>query len=188
MQFLRLAGLSGGGIFRRQRRVAARRPARLGDLPVRHAGRRRGTGYDTERRRCKRKPPHVPAGPGRAERAANCDTLIERPGQLADAGPPLLPRSHRVTKDPAGQPPPVRDPACKHREGLIDALLRAWTASLWARHGFDRCQVLGLPAKPTGGPAATMIVPARPEQLPQPLLSAAEECDLRARRECISMP
>ena len=124
-------------------------------------------------------------GPGRA---ANCDTLIERPGQLADAGPPLLPRSHRVTKDPVGQPPPVRDPACKHREGLIDALLRAWTASLWARHGFDRCQVPGLPAKPAGDPAATMIVPARPGQLLQPLPSAAEECGLRARRECISMP
>ena len=188
MQFLRLAGLSGGGYSDGSGGSPRAGPARLGDLPVRHAGRRRGTGYDTERRRYKRKPPHVPAGPGRAERAANCDTLIERPGQLADAGPPLLPRSHRVTKDPAGQPPPVRDPACKHREGLIDALLRAWTASLWARHGLDRCQVLGLPAKPTGDPAATMIVLARPEQLLQPLLSAAEECDLRAHRECIFMP
>jgi hypothetical protein len=162
MQFLRLAGLSGGGIFRRQRRVAARRPARLGDLPVRHPGRRRGTGYDTERRRCKRTPPHVPAGPGPAERAANCDTLIERPGQLADADPPLLLRSHPVTKDLAGQPPPVSDPACKHREDLIDALLRAWTPSLWARHGFDRYQVLGMPAKPTGGPVASRDDRPRP--------------------------
>jgi hypothetical protein len=42
--------------------------------------------------------------------------------------------------------------------------LCAWTASLWVHHGLDRCQVLGLPADPTGDPAATMIVPARPEQ------------------------
>jgi predicted RNase H-like nuclease len=45
-----------------------------------------------------------------------------------------------------------------------DALLCAWTAALWARHGLDRCQVLGLPAEPAGAPAATIIVPARPEQ------------------------
>jgi len=47
------------------------------------------------------------------------------------------------------------------------------------RHGFDRCQVLGLPANATGDSAATMIVPARPEQRLQPLpksaLSAADE-------------
>ena len=126
-------------------------------------------GYDTERPRYKRKPPHLPAAQWRTERTANCDTLIERLGQLADADPPLLLQSHPVTKDLAGQPSPVSDPAYKHREDLIDALLCAWTASLWARGGFDRCQVLGLPAKPAGDPAATMIVPARPEQRPQPL-------------------
>jgi predicted RNase H-like nuclease len=136
-------------------------------------------GYDTERPRYKRKPRRLPAAQWRTERAANCDTLIERLGQLADADPPLLLQSHPVTKDLAGQPSPVSDPAYKHREDLIDALLCAWTASLWARHGFDRCQVLGLPAKPTCDPAATMIVPARPEQRPQPLpestLCAADE-------------
>jgi hypothetical protein len=67
------------------------------------------------------------------------------------------------------QPSPVSDSAYKHREDLIDALLCAWTASLWARHGFDRCQVLGLPANPTGDQVATMIVPTRPEQCLQPL-------------------
>lgn len=126
-------------------------------------------GYDTERPRYKRKPLRLPAAQWRTERAANCNTLIERLGQLADADPPLLLPSHPVTRDLAGQPSPVSDAAYKHREDLIDALLCAWTASLWARHGSERCQVLGLPAARTGGPAATMIVPARPQQRLQPL-------------------
>jgi predicted RNase H-like nuclease len=130
-------------------------------------------GYDTERPRYKRKPRCLRAAQWRAERAANCDTLIERIGQLADADPPLLLQSHPITKDLAERPSPVSDTAYKHREDLIDALLCAWTASLWARHGFERCQVLGLPATPTGGPAATMIVPARPQQRLQPLPESA---------------
>jgi len=135
-------------------------------------------GYDTERPRYKRKPPRLPAAQWRTERAANCDTLIRRLRRLADTDPPLLLQSHPVTRELAGQPSPVSDSAYKHREDLIDALLCAWTASLWVRHGFDRCQVLGLPADLTGDPAATMIVPARPEQRRQRLaesaLSAAE--------------
>jgi len=82
--------------------------------------------------------------------------------------------------DRRSRSPIFSDAAYKHREDLIDALLCAWTASLWARHGFERCQVLGLPATPTGDPAATMIVPARSQQRLQPLpesaLSAAREC------------
>jgi len=94
--------------------------------------------------------------------------LIRRLGQLADADPPLLLQSHPVTRELAEQPSPVSDSAYKHREDLIDALLCAWTASLWAHHGFGRCQVLGLP--PTSDPAATMIVPARPEQHPKSVI------------------
>jgi predicted RNase H-like nuclease len=123
-------------------------------------------GYDTERPRYKRKPPHLPVAQWRAERAANCDILIRRLGQLADADSPLLLQSHPVTKELTEQASPISDSAYKHREDLIDALLCAWTASLWVRHSFDRCQVLGLPADPTSEPAATMIVPARPEQRP----------------------
>jgi predicted RNase H-like nuclease len=135
-------------------------------------------GYDTERPRYKRKPPRLPAAQWRTERAANCDTLIRRLGQLADADPPLLLQSHPVTRELAEQQSPVSDAAYKHREDLIDALLCAWTASLWARHGFARCQVLGLPDNANGDPAATIVVPARPEQRRHPLygsaLSAAE--------------
>ena len=136
-------------------------------------------GYDTERPRYKRKPPRLPAVQWRPARAATCDTLIERLTQLAEADPPILLYSHPVTRELAEQPSPLSDVAYKHREDLIDALLCAWTASLWAHHGFDRCQVLGLPAKPASDPAATMIVPARPEQRLQPLpesaLPAADE-------------
>ena len=60
-------------------------------------------GYDTERPRYKRKPPSLPAAQWRTERAANCDTLVQRLGQLADADPPLLLGSHPVTRELAGQ-------------------------------------------------------------------------------------
>ncbi|WP_249416412.1 DUF429 domain-containing protein [Streptomyces sp. TS71-3] len=52
----------------------------------------------------------------------------------------------------------------KHREDLIDALLCAWTAALWFRHGSARCQVLGADSPLPAGRAATIIAPARPEQ------------------------
>jgi len=121
-------------------------------------------GYDTERPRYKRKPPRLPVTQWRRERAANCDTLICRLAQLETADPPLRLRSHPVTRQLAEQPSPLDDVAYKHREDLIDALLCAWTAALWARHGLGRCQVLGLAAAADGPPAATIIVPARPEQ------------------------
>lgn len=121
-------------------------------------------GYDTERPRYKRKPPRFPVRQWRIERAANCDILINRLNQLAVADPPLLLESCPVTGRLAQEQSPVDDSAYKHREDLIDALLCAWTASLWARHGLDRCQVLGLSALPASNPIATIIAPARPEQ------------------------
>ena len=126
-------------------------------------------GYDTERPRYKRKPPRLPVAQWRTERGATCDTLIRRLGQLADADPPLLLQSHPVTRDLVEQPSPTSDASYKHREDLIDALLCAWTASLGAHHGFARCQVLGLPDNANSDPAATMVVPARPEQRRNPL-------------------
>jgi predicted RNase H-like nuclease len=125
-------------------------------------------GYDIERPRYKRKPRRLPAAQWRTERAANCDILIRRLRLLADADPPLLLRSHPITNELAQQPSPASDLTYKHREDLIEALICAWTASLWVRHGFGRCQVLGLPADRARGPAATMIVPARPEQRQKP--------------------
>jgi len=90
--------------------------------------------------------------------------LIGRLGRLETADPPLRLRSHPVTRQLAEAPSPGGDAACKHREDLIDALLCAWTAAFWARHGLARCQVLGPTATAGDMPAATIIVPARPEQ------------------------
>jgi predicted RNase H-like nuclease len=90
-----------------------------------------------------------------------------RLGQLSDADPPLVLQSYLVTKELAEKPSPVTDVVYKHREDLIDALFCVWTASLWARHGLGRCQVLGLPASPDHELAATIIVAARPEQRKQ---------------------
>ena len=173
VQFLRLAELSGwrysdgsGGLQHGGRFVSKTYPyaTLVGAAEL---------GYDTERPRYKRKPLRLPAAQWRAERTATCDTLIRRLSKLADADPPLLLQSHPITVELAGLPSPVSDTAYKNREDLIDALLCAWTASLWVRHGYDRCQVLGLPTAPTGDPAATMIVPARPQQRLQPLPQSA---------------
>ncbi len=62
------------------------------------------------------------------------------------------------------EPSPLNDTAFKHREDLVDALLCAWTAALWSRHGTDRCQVLGPTGSGTAEPVPTIIAPARPEQ------------------------
>src|SRR5258708_6997660 len=80
------------------------------------------------------------------------------------AAPPLLPSSHRRTQQLATEPSPADDTAYRHREDLIDAVVCAWTAALWSRHGPARCQVLGLPDPPGSPSAATIIAPDRPER------------------------
>lgn len=122
-------------------------------------------GYDIERPRYKRKPRTLPTADWRQIRAAYCDDLIQRLVQLEQADPPLALYSHPVTQRLIEEPSPLDDEqAYKHREDLVDALLCAWTAALWARHGLSRCQVLGLQGPGTIGPFATIIAPARPEQ------------------------
>lgn len=122
-------------------------------------------GYHTERPPYKRKPRGTPSTRWRAERAATCDDLIRRLEDLDHADPPLLLRSHPVTRRLTEEPSPHENAPYKHREDLIDALLSAWTAGVWGRFGKARCQVLGLPSADGVGPAATIIAPARPEQM-----------------------
>jgi predicted RNase H-like nuclease len=121
-------------------------------------------GYDTERPRYKRPPRRMPVAQWRPKRAAACDELVRRLSQLAIADPPLRLATHPVTQRLIEEPSPIEDAAYKHREDLIDALLCAWTAALWARHGLARCQVLGRHGSLSSGAAATIIAPARPEQ------------------------
>jgi predicted RNase H-like nuclease len=90
-------------------------------------------------------------------RAAICDQLIARLLQRETADPPLLLSSHPVTRGIVAEPSPITDREYKHREDLIDALLCAWTAALWIRHGLDRCQVLGEPSLESNQLSATII-------------------------------
>lgn len=122
-------------------------------------------GYEQERPRYKRKPKSQPVSAWRPQRATNCDELISRLQGLETADPPLLLDSHPVTRRLVTEPSPCTDRAYKHREDLIDAVVCAWTAALWARHGTTRCQVLGPAASQHNHPqVATIIAPARPAQ------------------------
>lgn len=108
----------------------------------------------------KRQPRRMPVAQWRPVRARGCDEIVARLGALADADPPLHLDSHPVTAA-LRAPSPLDDAAYKHREDLVDALLAAWTAALWARHGTDRSQVLGVR---DGSPSATIVAPALPSQ------------------------
>ena len=121
-------------------------------------------GYDTERPRYKRKPKSLTSAQWRPSRAAACDELVRRVARLESVDPPLLIASHPTTAALASSPAPLDDLPYKHREDLLDALICAWTASLWHRHGTDRCQVLG--EQDGSARAPTIIAPARPEQRP----------------------
>jgi predicted RNase H-like nuclease len=122
-------------------------------------------GYDDKRPRYKRMGTALPLTERRAARATVCDDLIQRMWRLADADPPLHLGTHESTDSLVIEPTPLTDAAYKHREDLIDALLSAWTASLWHRHGTARSQVLGA-ADPlvVDGRRGTIIAPARVEQ------------------------
>jgi predicted RNase H-like nuclease len=82
---------------------------------------------------------------------------------LVDADPPLILNSHPETRDLLATSSPLEDRPYKHREDLLDAALCAWTASLWARWGTERCQVLG-EQQVDSAKAATIIAPARQQQ------------------------
>ena len=122
-------------------------------------------GYVSKRPRYKRMGTDLPLDERRAARAVVCDDLIERMWRLQSASPPLDLGSHAVTDLLVTEPSPLGDREYKHREDLIDALLAAWTASLWHHYGSLRCQVLGA-TDPlvVAGRRGTIIAPARPEQ------------------------
>ncbi|MFE4333851.1 DUF429 domain-containing protein [Streptomyces sp. NPDC056831] len=122
-------------------------------------------GYDQERPTYKRRPARVPTAQWRAVRAEECDKLIARMAGLATADPPLLLSSHVVSRRLLDEPSPQLAADYKHREDLIDALLCAWTAALWSRHGLARCKVLGADSLVPLGSAPTIIALARPEQM-----------------------
>ncbi|TFC94645.1 MULTISPECIES: DUF429 domain-containing protein [Cryobacterium] len=122
-------------------------------------------GYADKRPRYKRMGTSLPPAERRAARAIVCDDLIQRIWRLTDATPPLDLGTHPVSDSLVTEPSPLLDRAYKHREDLIDALLCAWTASLWWHRGTERCQVLGaVDDVSEEGHRPTIIAPARPAQ------------------------
>lgn len=132
-------------------------------------------GYEDERPRYKHK--RAPVIRRRRMRMAEfwpictraCDELIQRVAALAGGDPSLDLCSHENTRGLVDSPSPARPREYKPREDLLDAVLCAWTAAMWHRYGFDRCQVLGHSARPDcKGRVPTIIAPARPEQRRDP--------------------
>ena len=122
-------------------------------------------GYELERPRYKRLDKSLPASLGRQLRATACDELIRRMAALASADPPLDMSSHAVGRQLIETPSPVEQISYKHREDVLDAMLCAWTASIWHRHGLARVQILGEDDEPDAdGRIATIVAPARREQ------------------------
>ena len=152
---------AGLALLRRPRRAAGQRPRRQRVLPLHDPGRRGRLGFERERPRYKRPPKGMPAATWRPLRAAACDELIRRIASLFDADPPLDMLPHPETFRLLLEPSPLDQRAYKRREDLLDAVISAWTAAFWSRHGHARCQVVGVP--PDGAPAdvplATIIAP-----------------------------
>ncbi|NYF09818.1 putative RNase H-like nuclease [Leifsonia sp. AK011] len=122
-------------------------------------------GYEVERPRYKRPNTSLPSTERRSARAAVFDDLVSRMLALRDASVPLDLLSHASTADLSITLSPTTDRDYKHREDLLDALLCAWTAAVWAEEGLDRCQVLGALSEPDeAGRRATIIALARSEQ------------------------
>ena len=103
--------------------------------------------------------------PWHPPRSAACARLVSALAGLETADPPLHLRSHETTAQLLDEPSPLASRAYKHREDLLDAVICAWTGLVWLRHGFERCQVLGLTDDPS--PAASIFAHCRPEQ-PRP--------------------
>jgi len=98
-------------------------------------------------------------------RVGACDELIRRMSRLADFDPPVDMASHTETRRLVEEHSPKGWRDYKPREDLLDAVICAWTAAYWQRHGADRCMVLGGPEQPENlGLVATIIAPARPKQ------------------------
>lgn len=121
-------------------------------------------GYCEERPRYKRKPRRMSSDAFRPIRAGECDELIRRIGRLPSwVSPPNL-QAYPATGALVAEPSPLQDAQYKHREDLLDAVICAWTALLWASQGGERCQVLGCEDAESGGLRATIVAPARTEQ------------------------
>ena len=105
----------------------------------------------------KRRPKAVPTPDWRTHRAGQFRRIVTA---LVDVAPTLAPldiTSHDMTAALLDNPP-TNNQDYKHQEDLLDAVLCAWTAQLWLRHGTERCQVLRGQTSVTGA-VASIIAP-----------------------------
>jgi len=125
-------------------------------------------GYIEKRPAYKRVSKRMPAAQAWPIRTAACDELIRRIAGLAQFYPPIDLTSHPETNRLVTEPSPPRPRDYKLREDLLDAVICAWTAAYWHRHGLERTQLLGLSDVPADtAQLATIIAPARSEQRPE---------------------
>lgn len=121
-------------------------------------------GYGKERPRYKRRPKGITPSEFRLIRARECDELIRRINRIPSTASPLNLQSHPATRSLTKNSSPLQDAEYKHREDLLDAVICAWTALIWASWGRERCQVLGCDESAPDGLRATIVAPARAEQ------------------------
>lgn len=105
----------------------------------------------------KRRPKTVPTPEWRTYRASEFRRIVTALTDVASTLAPLDIASHEVTATLLDEPP-TGNRDYKAQEDLLDAVLCAWTAQVWLRHGMARCQVLrGLPSRE--GVVASIIAP-----------------------------
>ena len=105
----------------------------------------------------KRRPKAVPISEWRTLLAGEFRRIV---AALVDVAPSLAPldiASHELSATLLDEPP-ADNRDYKDQEDLLDAVLCAWTAQVWLRHGMARCQVLrGQPSRE--GDVASIIAP-----------------------------
>jgi predicted RNase H-like nuclease len=92
------------------------------------------------------------------ERLCAWDAIVGRLVALKGADPPLDIDSHAATGKLRATPVAGKASAYKQAEDLLDAVICAWTAALWWRHGYDKCAVLGS-AGAGADPTSTIVAP-----------------------------
>ena len=114
----------------------------------------------------KRKPKGLTMAQFWPKRLEAWDSIVARLAALADADPPLDIRSHPATRALEQTPAAGKGLAYKRAEDLLDAVVCAWTAALWWRHGPANCVPLGAPSAPGGDESlvATIIAPVSAER------------------------
>ena len=114
----------------------------------------------------KRKPKGLTMAQFWPKRLEAWDSIVARLAALADADPPLDIRSHPATRALEQTPAAGKGLAYKRAEDLLDAVICAWTAALWWRHGPANCVPLGAPSAPGGDESlvATIIAPVSAER------------------------